>query len=65
MKMKLFGLTNQNRKAVDVSALEKEINVWLERHPGVEIVDIKQSSNGGSWANTKVFVSIWYEEVAR
>ncbi len=64
MKMKLFGLTNQNRKEVNVSVLEKEISVWLERHPGVEIVEIKQSSNGGSWASTKVFVSIWYEEVA-
>ncbi|MCP4357921.1 MAG: hypothetical protein GY796_07900 [Chloroflexi bacterium] len=64
MKMKLFGITNQNRKEVDVSNLEKEINVWLEQHPSIKIIDIKQSSNGGSWANTKVFVSIWYEEVA-
>ncbi len=64
MKMKLFGITNLSKKEVDVSNLEKEINVWLEQHPSIKINDIRQSSNGGSWANTKVFVSIWYEEDA-
>ncbi len=63
MKMKLFGITNQNRKEVDVSNLEKEINVWLEQHPSIKIIDIKQSSNGGSWATTKVFISVWYEDM--
>ncbi len=64
MRMKLFGITNLNKKDPDVSNLEKEINVWLEQHPSIKIVDIRQSSNGGSWANTKVFVSIWFEENA-
>jgi len=64
MKMKLFGIMNRNRKEVDISNLEKEINVWLEQHPSIKIIDIKQSSNGGSWAKTKVFVSVWYEEYA-
>lgn len=61
MKMKLFGITNLNKKEVDVSNLEKEINVWLEQHPKIKIIDIEQSSNGGSWSNTKVFISVWYE----
>jgi len=64
MKMKLFGITNLNKNEVDVSTLEKEINVWLEQHPSIKIIDIRQSSNGGSWASTKVFVSIWYEEAS-
>ncbi len=63
MKMKLFGITNMNRKEVDVSNLEKDVNIWLEQHPGIKIIDIRQSSNGGSWATTKVFISVWYEDV--
>ncbi len=62
MKMKLFGITNRNKREPDVSSLEKEINAWLEQHPSIRVIDIRQSSNGGSWASTKVFVSIWYEE---
>jgi len=49
-------------KGLDVSDLEKEVNDWLERHPDIKIVKIKQSSNGGSWMNTKVLLSVWYEE---
>jgi hypothetical protein len=40
---------------------EEEINHWLATNPGVRIVDIKQSSNGGSFHNTKVVISIWHE----
>ncbi len=64
MKMKLFQMTNKTRKEVDVSDLEREINVWLGQNPGIKIIDIKQSSNGGSMANTKVFISVWYEQSA-
>ncbi len=60
MKVRLFGMTNM-KKVLDVSDLEKEVNDWLEQHPDIKIIDVKQSSNGGSWANTKVFLSVWYE----
>ncbi len=53
-----------SKNEVDVSDLEKEINIWLEQHPTIKIIDIKQSSNCGRWANTKVFISVWYEEAA-
>jgi len=61
MKVKIFGFMNTD-KGLDVSDLEKEVNDWLERHPDIKIVKIKQSSNGGSWMNTKVILSVWYEE---
>jgi len=64
MKMRLFGITNKNKKEVDVSDLEKEINAWMEQNPSIKIIDIRQSSNGGSMASTKVFISVWYEENA-
>ena len=64
MKMRLFGITNKNKKEVDVSDLENDVNAWLEQNPSIRIIDVRQSSNGGSMANTKVFISVWYEESA-
>ncbi len=64
MKMKLFGTINQQKKEVDVSRLEDDVNAWLAQHPDIKIIEIRQSSNGGSWANTKIFVTIWYEAAA-
>jgi hypothetical protein len=29
--------------------LEDEVNAWLEQNPGIKVMDIKQSSSGGSW----------------
>ena len=63
MKMKLFGKEN-TKKGLIVLELEKEINNWLEEHPNIRIVNIKQSSSGGSLHVTKLFISVWYEEVA-
>jgi hypothetical protein len=45
-------------------AFEEEINAWLSEHPRIEIVDIKQSSSGGSFGSSLWFVSVWYEEAA-
>lgn len=42
--------------------LEEDVNGWLDAHPGIRINHITQSSNGGSFDTSKVFVSIWYEE---
>jgi hypothetical protein len=39
---------------------EDEINSWLAANPQIRVVDIKQSSNGGSFDTTKVVISIWY-----
>lgn len=63
MKIKLFGKEN-SKKGLIVLDLEKEINNWLEKHPNIKIFNIKQSSSGGSLHVTKLFISVWYEEVA-
>ena len=61
MKTKLFGKINTEKKRLNVLDLEDEINSWLEKNPDIKIIDIKQSSNGGSMYHTKLFFSIWYE----
>jgi hypothetical protein len=61
MKTKLFGKINTDKKGLDVLTLEAEINTWLANNPDIKIISIKQSSNGGSMQNTKLFFSIWYE----
>jgi len=43
------------------SNLEQEINTWLESHPGIKNIDIKQSSCGGSADPAKHIISVWYE----
>ncbi|MFC2166399.1 hypothetical protein ACFLQZ_00360 [Acidobacteriota bacterium] len=63
MKMKLFGKEN-SKKGLLVLELEKEINNWLKEHPSIKIVNIQQSSSGGSLHVTKLFISVWYEDVA-
>jgi hypothetical protein len=47
-----------------LAALEDEVNAWLAVHPEIRIVHVTQSSNGGSFDTSKVFLSIWYEEGA-
>jgi len=64
MKMKLFGRINTSKKGLNVLELENDINTWLEENPNIKIIDIKQSSNGGSMQNTKLIFSIWYEQSA-
>ena len=57
MKVKLFGKEN-SKHALDI---EDEINTWLSQNPNIKILNIRQSSNGGSFADTKIYISIWYE----
>ena len=45
----------------DVGRGGSPINDWLEQHPKIKIFDIRQSSNGGSLAATKFYISVWYE----
>ena len=61
MKMKLFGRINTSKKGLNVLELEDEVNTWLANNPNIKIIDFRQSSNGGSMQNTKLFFSIWYE----
>jgi len=63
MKVKLFGRENK-KQGLEVLDLENEINAWLEQHPKIKLIDIRQSSNGGSWATSKLFISVWYEDSA-
>ena len=59
--MKLFGREN-SKHGLEVLAIEQDINTWLVQNPNIKIIDIRQSSNGGSWATSKIFISVWYEE---
>jgi hypothetical protein len=43
---------------------EDDVNAWLALHHDLKIIDIKQSSNGGSFDTTKVVISIWYDAYA-
>lgn len=65
MKVKLFWknapIGNGDKNA---HAFEDEINAWLSEHQRIKIVDIRQSSSGGSFGSSLWFVSVWYEEVA-
>ena len=63
MKVKIFskcgGYFSKSSKIS--SDLEKEVNTWLESHSGIKIINIKQSSCGGSAEPQKHLISIWYE----
>jgi len=58
MKMKLFGKEGSKK----VLGLEEEVSTWLEQHPKIKIVDIRQSASGGSLHDTKLYISVWYED---
>jgi hypothetical protein len=58
MKMKMFGREGSKHAL----GLEEEINDWLAEHPGIRIVDTGQCASGGSLQDTRLYVSIWYEE---
>ena len=63
MKTKIFAISggyfrNISRTALD---LEEKINAWIEANPGIKIIDIKQSSCGGSLEPSNTIISIWYE----
>ena len=58
MKMKLFEVVGSEK----VKKIENEVNEWLENNPAVDIKITKHTTSGGSFADTKFFISIWYEE---
>ena len=58
--MKLFGKEGSKK----ILGLEEEVNTWLEQHPKIKIIDIRQSACGGSGSlqDTKLYISVWYED---
>ena len=49
MKVKMFSKCGRYFGKSNIAAsLEGEINVWLESEPEIKVVDIKQTSCGGS-----------------
>ena len=66
MKVKIFskcgGYFSKSSKIS--SDLEQEFNTWLDNNSGIKIINIKQSSCGGSLEPAKHIISIWYETVA-
>ena len=66
MKVKIFKVAGYSfyfgRKPPSRQVLEDEINQWLSAHPGIKVLDIKQSCCGGSLNPSLTVVSIWYEE---
>mgnify|MGYP000589344636 CR=1 FL=1 len=56
--------------ATDFKNIPDDSRVWIYQSnkdfsdSDIKIIDIKQSSNGGSMQNTKLIFSIWYEETA-
>jgi hypothetical protein len=63
MKVKLFWMNSPvGRGDKNARALEDQINAWLSENPRIKVVDIKQSSSGGSLGGSLWFVSVGYEE---
>lgn len=63
MKTKIFAISQGYFRTLSKASLslEMQINTWLNTNPGIKIIDIKQSSCGGSVEPSKTIVSIWYE----
>ena len=65
MKVKTFSKCGRYFGKSNITAgLESEINIWLESEPGIKMVDIKQTSCGGSFEPGQHLISVWYEIVA-
>jgi hypothetical protein len=60
MKMKMFSkrFCRNPRRHLEI---EKEVNEWLAQMPNIKIHYLKQSMSGGSWAPSKIVISIFYE----
>ncbi len=63
MKTKIFGTSEGYFRRFSKTALhlQEEINAWIAANPGIKIIDIKQSSCGGSVEPSKIIISLWYE----
>ncbi len=61
MRVKLFW-KNEPMKRTHALDLEAEINRWRADNPNIKVVDVTQSSSGGSFAGSLWLISVWYEE---
>jgi hypothetical protein len=63
MQVKIFSKCGGyfSKTSQEASQLEQDVNTWLESHPGIKIIDIQQSSCGGSLEPAKHIISIWFE----
>ena len=61
MHVKLFW---KNLSGGNPQEFEAEINAWLQQHPGIRVVDIKQSASAGTFTGSLWLLSVWYEEGA-
>jgi hypothetical protein len=61
MRVKLFW-KNEPTTRTSALDLENEINSWLAENPNIKVVEVQQSSSGGSLAGSLWFISVWYEE---
>jgi len=41
--------------------LQDEINLWLSTQTSIEITEIKQTQNGGSFMPATLNITIWYQ----
>ncbi|MBT4154357.1 MAG: hypothetical protein ACKVH5_01090 [Fidelibacterota bacterium] len=63
MKVKLFSKCGKYfGKSNTADRLEEDVNLWLENQSGIKIVEIKQSSCGGSMEPGQHLISVWYDE---
>ncbi len=67
LRVKFFGSVNPLKTSFSgkesyFDVIEDEINRWLRNSPKIEVVEIKQSASGGSFATAKLIVSVWYRE---
>ena len=62
MKVKMFSKCGRYFGKSNISAqLEGDINAWLENQQGIKVIDIKQTSCGGSLEPGQHLISVWYE----
>lgn len=68
LKVKFFGSLNPLKTSFSgkgpkfFDPVEREINTWFMTHPNIDVVEIKQSTAGGSFAAEKLIVSVWYRD---
>jgi hypothetical protein len=67
LKVKFFGSINPMSLSFSgeesfSTKIEDEINKWLRLNPNIDVVEIKQSASGGSFASSKLVVSVWYRD---
>jgi hypothetical protein len=64
MKVKIFSKGGKYfGKSNTADRLEEDINSWLANHPELKVIEIKQSSCGGSMEPGQHLISVWYEDV--